>query len=254
MRLIILTILFIILGWFVGIAINHAADILPTRETLWQQLSCGVCGTPYTPPQWSVLIAWITGQQVCAQCGTVRLSFRRSVIIEIIVPIFFVFLLWYYGLSVGLGLTLFYTAILILITVTDLEHRLIFNIVTIPSILLAIAAAFITPGLSWRSALLGGGVAFVLIYLIWLLGTLLYGAGAFGVGDITLSTFLGLILGFPNILLSLILGIFLGGFVAVLLLVLRRSGRKSFIPYGPFLTITGWIMLIWGTEIWQYYY
>jgi prepilin signal peptidase PulO-like enzyme (type II secretory pathway) len=46
----------------------------------------------------------------------------------------------------------------------------------------------------------------------------------------------------------------LGGFVAILLLIARRVGMKSFIPYGPFLTITGWIMLIWGNEIWDYFY
>jgi len=252
--LIILTILFIILGWLVGIAINHAADILPTRKTLLQQPICVACGNPYTRQQWSALGAWATGQQSCVHCGKVRPSYRRSIIIELVVPIFFVFLLWQYGLGLNLGLRLFYTTILILITVTDLEHRLIFNLVTIPSILLAIIAAFITPGLHWLSALAGGGVAFLVIYLIWLLGVLVYGSGAFGVGDITLSTFLGLILGFPNILLSLIFGIFLGGFVAVLLVITRLSGRKSFIPYGPFLTITGWIMLVWGAEIWQYYF
>jgi leader peptidase (prepilin peptidase)/N-methyltransferase len=65
---------------------------------------------------------------------------------------------------------------------------------------------------------------------------------------------LGLILGLPNILLSLLFGIFLGGFVALLLLLTRRVGMKTFIPYGPFLTITGWIMLIWGDEIWAYYF
>jgi prepilin signal peptidase PulO-like enzyme (type II secretory pathway) len=170
------------------------------------------------------------------------------------VPLVFVFLLWRYGLSVYFGLIAVYSAILILITVTDLEHRLIFHVVTIPSILLAVAVAFATPYISWRSALLGGALAFVLIYIAWLLGTLVYGHGALGIGDITLGTFLGLILGFPNIILSLIFGVFLGGFVAFMLLVTRRINRSSFIPYGPFLTITGWIMLVWGDEIWRYYF
>jgi leader peptidase (prepilin peptidase)/N-methyltransferase len=71
---------------------------------------------------------------------------------------------------------------------------------------------------------------------------------------VTLSTFLGVIVGFPYILLSLTFGVFLGGFVAFLLLVTRRVGLKTFIPYGPFLTITGWVMLIWGSEIWAYYF
>jgi leader peptidase (prepilin peptidase)/N-methyltransferase len=61
-------------------------------------------------------------------------------------------------------------------------------------------------------------------------------------------------MGFPHIILSLIFGVFLGGLVALLLLMTRRVGMKTFIPYGPFLTITGWVMLIWGNEIWAYYF
>ena len=252
--MIFIALLYVLIGWLVGIAINHAANILPTRRTLRQWPACENCQRPYTRQQWSALLAWVINQRVCAHCGSPRKLFVRSVIVELIVPIFFVFLLWRYGVSLHLGLVTVYTATLILITVTDLEHRLIFNVVTMPSILLAILAAFVTPGLTWRSALLGGAIAFVLIYLAWFLGTVFYGHGALGVGDITLSTFLGLILGFPHILLSLVLGIFLGGFVALLLLLTRQSGRKSFIPYGPFLTITGWMMLVWGNEIWRYYF
>ena len=199
-------------------------------------------------------MAGATGARACTHCGQPRERFTRSVIIELTVPLVFAFLLGRYGLSLYLGLISLYSAILILITVTDLEHRLIFNVVTIPAIFLAVVVAFTTPYLSWRSAVLGGGLAFVLVYLAWLLGTLVYGHGALGVGDITLATFLGLILGFPNIILSLIFGVFLGGLVAFILLVIRRINRSSFIPYGPFLTITGWIMLIWGDEIWRYYF
>ena len=199
-------------------------------------------------------MAGATGARACTHCGQPRERFTRSVIIELTVPLVFAFLLGRYGLSLYLGLISLYSAILILITVTDLEHRLIFNVVTIPAIFLAVVVAFTTPYLSWRSAVLGGGLAFVLVYLAWLLGTLVYGHGALGVGDITLATFLGLILGFPNIILSLIFGVFLGGLVAFILLVIRRINRSSFIPYGPFLTITGWIMLIWGNEIWRYYF
>lgn len=190
----------------------------------------------------------LTGRECegCRQRLPVR---RRAVLVELITPVFFVFLLWRYGLSPHLAILSLYTAILILVTVTDLEHRLIFNVVILPSILMALVTAFFTPGLYWPSALVGGAAGFILSYLAALLSR-----GGLGEGDVTLSTFLGLIIGFPNILLSLGFGVFLGGFVAFLLLVTRRVGLRSFIPYGPFLTITGWIMLVWGAEIWRYYF
>ncbi|MCB0193981.1 MAG: prepilin peptidase [Anaerolineae bacterium] len=247
--MILLVTLFVLFGWLVGIAINHAADILPTRQTVFQWPKCAQCSAPRPLKQWSGLLNWLTGRRECPQCGVAHQRLVRSVVVELVTPIFFAFLWWYYGFSTTLGIVTLYTIILILVTVTDLEHRLIFNVVILPSILLAIAAAFITPDLTWRAALVGGITGFIIVYIAALLSR-----GGLGEGDVTLSTFLGFIMGFPNIILSLVFGVFMGGLVAFLLLVTGRVTLKTFIPYGPFLTITGWIMLVWGDEIWRYYF
>nr|BAL57569.1 prepilin peptidase / N-methyltransferase [uncultured Chloroflexota bacterium] len=244
-----LIIVYAFVGWLAGIAINHAANILPTRQSLWHLPACAACGQVYPFWTWSTLLAWLSGRQRCPVCGHPRGRLIRSAIIELISPLIFAFLFHRYGLSLHLILVSLYTSILLLITVTDLEHRLILNYVIFPAILLALVAAFFTPGLFWPSALVGGAAGFVIAYLAALLSR-----GGLGGGDVTLSAFLGLIIGFPYILLSLIFGVFLGGGVALLLLLTRRVGLKSFIPYGPFLTLTGWIMLIWRAEIWQYYF
>ncbi len=247
--MIILFLLAALAGWVVGVAINHAAVILPERTPLRQWPRCSACGARRPWPAWSVLLAYLSGQAACRQCGQGRARLARSLGVEVVTPLLFVFLLGRYGPSWYAGLVSLYTAILLLVTVTDLEHRLILNDVMLPAILLAVGFAFVTPGLSWKVALLGGAVGFVLVYLAALLAR-----GGLGGGDVTLSAFLGLILGFPKILLSLLFGVFLGGLVAFLLLITRRVGLKSMIPYGPFLTITGWIMLVWGDEIWGYYF
>lgn len=246
--MLLLTVVYALLGWGAGIIINHAADILPKRTALRQWPTCSNCGARRPYWGWSSLVNALTGRE-CQGCRQRLPVSRRAILVELITPVFFVFLLWRYGPSLHLAILSLYTAILILVTVTDLEHRLIFNVVILPSILMALLTAFFTPGLYWPSALVGGAAGFILSYLAALLSR-----GGLGEGDVTLSTFLGLIIGFPNILLSLGFGVFLGGFVAFLLLVTRRVGLRTFIPYGPFLTITGWIMLVWGAEIWRYYF
>lgn len=276
--IIVVTILYILLGWLAGIMINHAADILPKRETVWQTLRCVNCHTPHQT--YSALIAWLTGRQLCEQCGQPRHPNPRAIIVELVGPLIFMVLLARSGLSLELAINTCYTVILILVTVTDLEHKLIFNVVMLPAILLAILLAFITPldgywsfanncrslilhffnlfltppDAFWQVALLGGATGFFLSYLAFILGTLTYGPGALGTGDVTLSVFLGLILGLPYILLTLVLAVFLGAIVPVLLLLSRQISRRSYIPYGPFLTISGWFMLVWGNQIWQYFY
>ena len=247
--MIIFVILYLLLGWLSAIAINHAADILPTRTTLARLPYCMACQTPYPIGQWSALLAWLRGKTACDSCQATRSRLTRSVIVELVTPLLFLFLWFRYGFSIELGLISLYTVILLLITVTDLEHRLIFHIVILPSILLAAAAGFITPGMTWRQAMVGGALAFIVVYVAALISR-----GGLGEGDVTLSTFLGFILGFPHIILSLLFGVFFGGLVAFLLLISGRVTLKTFIPYGPFLTITGWIMLVWGEEIWAYYF
>ena len=247
--MIISTLLYALLGWLIGVAINHASDILPTRQTLVQRLKCKNCNVPRPYLAWSAILALLTKHTRCTNCNELRHTQVRSVIIELATPIFFVFLLQKYGFSFELFTTTIYTSILILVTVTDLEHRLILNLVMLPAILLALLISFVDTTMNWKIALLGGVSGFLLSYI-----AALVSRGGLGGGDVTLSTFLGLILGFPQILLSLIFGVCLGGVTAFLLLITRRVGLKTYIPYGPFLTITGWIMLIWGDGIWAYYF
>lgn len=278
--MIFLIILFALLGWLVGVALNHAADILPKRQTVFRRSACPHCGAQRSYADWSGLLVSLRGRQACPACGQPRPNLRRSVAVELITPLLFAFLAGWYGLSLQLGIVAVYTAILLLITITDLEHRLILNVVMWPAILFAIVVSLVTPqsgfwlfavscrsqlhhiythflpapSLFWQTALIGGGVGFVISFLAWLLATVLYGPGALGDGDVMLSLFLGLIVGFPYILLTFLIAVILGGVIPLLLMLTRRIGRRSVIPYGPFLTIAGWLVLVWGNQIWQYYF
>jgi leader peptidase (prepilin peptidase)/N-methyltransferase len=197
-----------------------------------------------------------------------------------VTPALFLFLIQRYGFSIQMGIISAYSVILLLVTVTDLEHKLIFNVVMLPAIIFALIMAFFTditgfwsfattcnsllyaifvfvfsrPTEFWFIAIIGGATGFIISYTAFLAGNLMYGHGALGSGDVTLSVFLGLILGFPYILSTFIMTVFLGAFIPIILLATRRISRKSYIPYGPFLTSSGWFMLIWGNGIWQYFY
>ena len=75
--------------------------------------------------------------------------------------------------------------------------------------------------------------------VLYLGGQLVFGAEAFGFGDVKLAVFIGMATGLSNLRMAhaLIDGVFLGGFVAVLLLVTRIRSLKQAVPYGPFLAL-----------------
>jgi leader peptidase (prepilin peptidase)/N-methyltransferase len=168
----------------------------------------------------------------------------RNVLVELCTAVVFGFLAARYGLTGHMLLLSLYLSILILITVIDLEHRLVLNRVIVPAILLALIAGPFTPGLNWRTVLVGGLVGFGLFYL----AAVLY-PGGMGAGDVKLAAFIGLITGFPVIVLALLVTILAGGVISLLLIVTRLRSRRDFIPYGPFLVIGGVFALLWGRPI-----
>ncbi len=148
-----------------------------------------------------------------------------------------------------------YIAILLLIIVIDLEHRLILNVVVYPATLLALGGSLLLPPRenTLPAALAGAVVGFALFYALYWLGGRLFGRGALGFGDVKLAMLLGAMLGFHRILYVLVLAIVLGGAVSILLLLAGRAGRRTYLPYGQYLAIAGIVMLIWGSAIMAWY-
>jgi leader peptidase (prepilin peptidase)/N-methyltransferase len=74
-----------------------------------------------------------------------------------------------------------------------------------------------------------------------------------GLGDVKMAAVMGIMLGYPNVLVAIFLAIVTGGIIAVILLATRKKGRKQGIPFGPFLALGTMLALIWGNSIWGWY-
>jgi prepilin signal peptidase PulO-like enzyme (type II secretory pathway) len=108
---------------------------------------------------------------------------------------------------------------------------------------------------SWRLAILGAILGFVVFYFFFWLANLLYGDDriALGMGDVKLAMMLGMMLGFPSIFYCLLWGIVLGGVITLILLLTRRVNRGTALPYGQYLALSGIAFLIWGADYVQQY-
>jgi leader peptidase (prepilin peptidase)/N-methyltransferase len=142
-----------------------------------------------------------------------------------------VFGAWFATLVVGLA--------------TDLDQRLLPDLLTLPVI--PVALVFAVSGLDplvgggWLLALVGALAIPAVLYL----PSLFYGAGAFGVGDVKLLVGTGLLLGLETAFSGVVAGLLLAGVVLLVLLVARRIGRRSYVPFGPFLILGAlWAVLV----------
>lgn len=253
-------ILYAILGLLAGGFLNLCCERLPNRETLLEPPHCSYCGRVRGPLRWLAVLGYMFGRGHCRSCGApIPL---RSVALEILTTSAFAFLWRKIGPSPKLFFLTIYTSIFILVTFIDLEHRLIPNIVIYPAISLALFGGFVD---NYRLALLGGAIGFFSAFLFYLLGRFFVviaerlGASRikevpFGPGDVKLAAFIGLVVGFPGIIFALILGVLVGGVGAGLFLLFGRPlSPFTPIPYGPFLSIGGFTMMIYGQELIKWY-
>ena len=147
----------------------------------------------------------------------------------------------------GLVIHLLWLVVLTQVLVFDLKHRLILNRVTYPAIVLALALATFSPGMTLPRAVAGG-----LVVGVFFLGMNIVSRGGIGLGDAKLGVLVGALCGVSldlnhiGAVYAVIYAIFLGGAVALALLVLRLRSMRDPIPYGPFLCIGAAILLFLG--------
>jgi leader peptidase (prepilin peptidase)/N-methyltransferase len=250
-----LTIAFGILGLAVGSFLNVCIDRLPRDESILNPPShCQSCHHRLAAtdliPVFSYL--WLRGR--CRYCQAAIP--RRLLWVELATGGLFALLYARYSFSAELGVMAFYVCLFTIIFVVDLEQGLILNKVVYPAMVVALLfALFIQqpwigpwPAAQVANAAMGGAIGFVIFLLMAVISR-----GGMGWGDVKLAAVIGLATGFPLVLVALVMGATLGGLVAIVLLAVKKKGRKETIPFGPFLSLAALTTLFYGSNILNWY-
>ena len=128
------------------------------------------------------------------------------------------------------GVHLLVLALLVLMSATDLEQRRLPHLLLDPLIAVCVLFAFVNPTVSLLDAVIGAAAA---VALLGLLGLVIRSGVA--LGDLYLVGPLGLLLGWPAIFVAIFIAALLVSAISLVLLISRRVGMKSYVPFGPFL-------------------
>ena len=188
-----------------------------------------------------------------------EIEFSQSQPEMLLMPALAALFFFLFALQLGAQRLLFidsvFVAILVQVLGFDLKTRYILDLVMFPSWVIAFALAFVTPWTAaftwpwpdWRTAPVAAVIAGGVFLLLYFGGQLIFGAEAFGFGDVKLAVFIGMATGVSNLRVAhaLLYGVFLGGFVAIILLITRIRRMNEAVPYGPFLVL-GTVLALYG--------
>jgi leader peptidase (prepilin peptidase)/N-methyltransferase len=232
-------------GLALGSFLNVVAARLPERRSVVRPRSaCGACGTAIAWQDNIPLLSYLLLRGRCRTCRT-RISPLYPAI-ELATAGLLVGCLVAFGLSLRAGAAAVFCAALVVVTATDLTHRIVPNRVVIPASIVVLALMTVAvPSPEWAIAAAGAS-GFLLV------AALAYPAGM-GMGDVKLALLMGAALG-RNVTVAMLIGM-IAALIPSIVLFARHGvrARKMAIPFAPFLALGSVVTLFAGHAIVEAY-
>ncbi|AYG05279.1 prepilin peptidase [Gryllotalpicola protaetiae] len=254
-----------IFGSLIGSFLNVVVYRVPAGLSIVSPPSaCPRCGEPIKGYDNIPLLSWLMLRAKCRHCGE-SISARYP-LVELGTGLAFAAVAVWFALTqwqatdaahltasiLSLVAFLYLAAISIALALIDLDTHKLPNAIVLPSYLvggvLLGAASVVTRDWAQLVTMLAGGAALFALYFV----IAFISPRGMGFGDVKLAGVLGLFLGHLGVA-QLVVGAFaaflLGGLFAIVLLVARRAGRKSGIPFGPWMLAGAWLGAIAGAPL-----
>ena len=235
-------------GLLIGSFLNVVIWRVPRGESVVRPPShCPACGARVRGRDNVPVVSWLLLRGSCRDCGE-PIS-RRYPLVELATGAVFAVLVLRLGWDPALPAFLYLGAIGVALWMIDLDVKRLPNAIVLPSYVVACvlltAAAVVTGD---GGSLLRAGLGMAALYGFYFCLAFAYPAGM-GFGDVKLAGVLGLYLGWlgwAELVAGGFLGFLFGGVAGVLLIVARRAGRKSQLPFGPFMLAGALVAILWG--------
>jgi leader peptidase (prepilin peptidase)/N-methyltransferase len=239
------------LGLVVGSFLNVCIHRLPRQESLaWPASRCPQCATPL---RWYDNVPVLSYIALGGRCRSCRAPIPVMYpLVELVTAVVCVAAYFLFGPSPLLGARLLFACAMIVLFVIDLQHRILPNVITVPGIVVGfILSLFLPPG--WVASLIGivagGGMLLLMAEMYYRLRK----EEGLGMGDVKMLAMIGAFLGWKLMLVTLVLSSFLGSFIGIAMIVLKKGDMKYALPFGTFLAIGAIVASVSGDAILRWY-
>ncbi len=245
----------LILGLIIGSFLNVCIYRIPREKSVVSPPSaCPSCGSQIKPWDNIPVVSYLILAGKCRNCGQ-KISLRYPTV-ELLNGLLYMAVILQFGIGWHLPLLFALVSAMVVITFIDLDFQIIPDAITIPGMIIGLAAShFLLPDpfakyslLGFTSSLIGllaGGASFYLIAVL--------SKGGMGGGDVKMMAMVGSFMGWKGVLLTTLIGSLTGSLVGIGLMIFKGKGRKAKIPFGPFLALGALITLFLGRVILDWY-
>jgi leader peptidase (prepilin peptidase)/N-methyltransferase len=242
------TVICALYGLLAGSFLTVVVDRVPRGASVVSPGSaCGNCGLRLGPLDLVPVFSWLALRGRCRKCHT-SIGIE-PLVLELSTALLFGLTAWHFGLSWRTPAFCVLMAGLVGLSWIDLHTKRLPREITywttgLGAPLLVVAALVgHEPKRIWMM-LLGAGISLTVMALIYWASR-----GGMGDGDVRLAPLLGMFLGFLNpglALVGLFFGFLTGALAGIFLLVLRRGGRRTTVPFGPFMALGTVLAIYFG--------
>ena len=242
----------VVFGLCVGSFLNVCAYRLPLGESIVHPRSrCTSCGRTLTWLDNIPVLSWTVLGGRCRTCKQ-PVSWMYPAV-EVVTALVFVITYLTYGMTLLSLVRVVFACALIVMFVTDLQHKILPNVITLPGIVIGfVCSVFLPPG--WMSSLIGVAVGGGFLLAIAEAYYRIRGQEGLGMGDVKLLAMIGAFLGWKLVLLTLVFASFTGSLAGGVLIASGRGNMKYALPFGTFLAVGALFAATWGEPIADWYF
>ena len=247
-----LTIISIIFGALVGSFLNVCIFRLPKEESIvWPGSHCPHCKNAIKFYDNIPLVSYFLLRGRCRYCkGSISLQYP---LVEGITALSSLFLIIKFGPSLSYLVYFAFVSALIVITVIDLYHQIIPDVISLPGIGVGLLVSLIIPQITFSNSLIGVLLGGGSLFLVATLYQWFFKREGMGGGDVKLLAMIGAFLGWKAVILTILLSSLIGSVTGITIMVLQGKNFKYAIPFGPFLSLGAVISLFYGQNIINWY-
>ncbi|GAA0790387.1 MULTISPECIES: prepilin peptidase [Pseudomonadati] len=227
-------------------------DAFPEKYNLMVPGSaCPKCKTDIKPWHNLPVLGWLMLKGQCASCHT-KISARYP-IVELTTGLLVATLAFYFGPTTQFIFASILTFFLVALTGIDLDEMLLPDQLTLPllwlGLIINLQGVFASP----TDALIGAVAGYLSLWSVFWLFKLATGKEGMGYGDFKLMAVFGAWLGWQMLPMIILLSSLVGAIIGIAMIATKKLHAGKPIPFGPYIAVAGWIALIWGQEIINWY-